>query len=65
MAGRLDVLWVPQEPNAFVTLGSELKLYRVRKSVVNEPVKIGQQRLGHDHSGEAMSRVSGILSFDH
>ena len=54
MAGRLDVLWVPQEPNAFVTLGSELKLFRVRKSVGSEPMKIGQQRLGHDHAGEVI-----------
>ena len=53
LAGRLDILWVPQESNAFVTLGSELRLFRIRKTAPNEPIKVGQQRLGHDHSSES------------
>lgn len=53
MSGRLDILWVPQEANSFVTLGSELRLFRIRKLVPNEPIKTGHQRLGPDHTSVA------------
>lgn len=46
-------MWVPQEANSFVTLGSELRLFRIRKLVPNEPIKTGHQRLGPDHTSVA------------